>query len=247
MSTTEEQERLAVALKDAILKAYNPEVVILFGSLGRGDADEFSDVDLFLVIETDKDNSKLSEEIEGCLDSITKNKHIIVTTPLNFFRQRDIPGTLSFSAVKDGQILFEKQGWLSQHFPVDSYGKRKREVIQNEYFRSANEYLTRAELSLKRGNLFRCRDFTRFAAIKAAKGLFVKHDIHPPRETDLENLIYQVKELEPDLAQYTEFIRELNCYHPGAAGKTESRISCSMVDRTKEFVQVVMVQYYPDK
>jgi predicted nucleotidyltransferase len=42
MSATAEQMRMALDLKEAILKAYDPEAIILFGSLGRGDGDEFS-------------------------------------------------------------------------------------------------------------------------------------------------------------------------------------------------------------
>jgi len=41
MVHTAEQMRLAMALKEALLDAYDPEAIILFGSLGRGDADEF--------------------------------------------------------------------------------------------------------------------------------------------------------------------------------------------------------------
>jgi len=53
MVHTAEQMRLAMALKEALLDAYDPEAMILFGSLGRGDADDFSDVDLLIVMETD--------------------------------------------------------------------------------------------------------------------------------------------------------------------------------------------------
>ena len=37
-------------LKEAILNDYDPEAVILFGSMGRGDVYEFSDVDLLVVL-----------------------------------------------------------------------------------------------------------------------------------------------------------------------------------------------------
>ena len=46
---------LVVKLKNALLDNYNPEAVILFDSLARGDADEFSDVDLLVPIEREAD------------------------------------------------------------------------------------------------------------------------------------------------------------------------------------------------
>ena len=46
---------LVVRLKDALLDDYDPEAVILFGSFAKGDADEFSDVDLLVVIEREAD------------------------------------------------------------------------------------------------------------------------------------------------------------------------------------------------
>ncbi len=87
------QMRLAMKLKDAILDAYDPEIVILFGSLGRGDADEFSDIDLLVIMETLRDPKELRREISESLDHITTNKHIIVKSVDAFVHQLDIPGT----------------------------------------------------------------------------------------------------------------------------------------------------------
>ena len=36
------------------LKGYDPEKVILFGSATRGDTDEYSDIDLIVIKETDR-------------------------------------------------------------------------------------------------------------------------------------------------------------------------------------------------
>ena len=76
MARIEKQIRLAMALKEALLDAYDPEAIILFGSLGRGDADEFSDIDLLLVMETDRDAKELSEEMTEYLSPLSEDKHI---------------------------------------------------------------------------------------------------------------------------------------------------------------------------
>jgi len=82
MGDTTEQMKIAIALKDAILDAYDPEAIILFGSLGRGDADEFSDVDLLIVMEADRGVKELSEEMAEFLDRVTRDKHTLVSQRL---------------------------------------------------------------------------------------------------------------------------------------------------------------------
>jgi predicted nucleotidyltransferase len=240
MSTTAEQMAIALDLKEALLKAYDPEAIILFGSLGRGDGDELSDVDLFVVVETDRDNKDLGEEMTRYLDPFVRDKHVIVRTPREFCRQMDIPGTLVFSVVNEGKVLFEKAGWQDHHGPIDPYETRKQEVIEKDYGRSARDFLAQAELSLEKGNLFRCRDFARFSAARALKGIFVRNDIHPPRETDLAGLLEKVRALEPDLGGYAAFLGELNDYCPRGVDTQEIQRCRSMVEKTAAFVKEVM-------
>ena len=240
MSVVAKHMRMAVDLKEALLKIYDPEAVILFGSLGRGDGDEFSDVDLLVVIETDRDTKDLEAEMTRYLDPLVRDKHIILRTPQEFCRREDIPGTLVFSAVNDGRVLFEKDGWQNGYQPEESYEIRKQEVIRQDYAQSAREFQAQAESALEKGNLFRCRDFARFSAARALKGLFVRNDIHPPRHTDLVLLLNRTRTLEPDLAVYAEFLRELNDYCPDGNSTLETRRCRLMVERTAAFVEEVL-------
>lgn len=229
--------QLAMKLKQAVLDLYDPEAVILFGSLGRGDADEFSDIDLLVIMETVRDPKELRSEISESLDYITTNKHIIVKRVDEFIHQLDIPGTLVFPAMNEGQILFEKKGLCKKQPPLDSYAARKQGVIETEYLQKAREYIALAESSLRANNLFRCRDFIKFAAIRAIKGLFVKHDIHPPRDTDLVRLFHSTKKLEPGLIKYNGFLRELNIYCPGKAGNFEDLKNAAILQDTTDFIE----------
>lgn len=243
MAPTQKQIRLAVALKEALLDAYDPEAVILFGSLGRGDADEFSDVDLLLVMETDRDVKELSEEMTEYLSPLSEDKHIIVKTPGDFFLQRDIPGTIVFSALAEGRFLFEKKAWRRRTLPVDSYEKRKQGVIREEYERSARDFLTLAESALQKGALFRCRDFARFAAVRAIKGLFVKHDVHPPRETDLLALLNDVKQLAPHVVQHEAFLRKLNSHCPSGTDPEDRNRIGLLLEGTAGFIREIIASY----
>ncbi|MDD5205033.1 MAG: HEPN domain-containing protein, partial [Desulfobacterales bacterium] len=107
----------------------------------------------------------------------------------------------------------------------DSYETRKREVIGKDYVGEAHAFLGQAESYLDGGNLFRCRDFAKFAAVRALKGLFVHHDIHPPRELDLILLLKEVESLEPELVESAAFMQELNRYCP-AGGDTSEMLEC---------------------
>ncbi|WP_175530372.1 nucleotidyltransferase domain-containing protein [Desulfobacula phenolica] len=233
------QMQLAIKLKDAILDAYDPEAVILFGSLGRGDADEFSDIDLLVIMETVQDSKEVRNKISESLNHITTNKHIIVKKVNEFIHQFDIPGTLVFPAMNEGQILFEKTDILQQFPTTDSYITRKQKVIKTEYLQKAHEYLTLAEASLKTNHMFRCRDFAKFAAIRATKGLFVRHDIHPPRDTDLVQLFHSIKKFEPGLMKYNEFLRKLNTYCPEKTGDEADLKSAAVLQSTSDFIEHV--------
>jgi predicted nucleotidyltransferase/HEPN domain-containing protein len=239
MSGTADHTAKALEMKDALLDAYDPEAIILFGSLARGDGDEFSDVDLLVVMDTERDAKSLSEEMSRYLDSLARDKHVIVRTPREFCRQGDIPGTLAFSAEKEGRVLFEKPGWRSRHKPADGYSARKQEVIHQGYIKEAEDFLCQAGLSLEGGHFFRCRDFARFAGARALKGLFVKHDMQPPRETDLVELLEKAGTLEPDLAVHASFLRELNEYCPVGRDALEISRGRSMVQRTTTFVKEI--------
>jgi predicted nucleotidyltransferase/HEPN domain-containing protein len=240
MTTTAEQMQMALDLKEALLKVYDPEAIILFGSLGRGDGDEFSDVDLLIVIETDRDIKDLGEEMTRYLDPLVRDKHILVRTPEEFCRQMDIPGTLVFSVVNEGKVLFEKAGWQNHYRSKDSYETRKQEVMEQDYGRSARDFHAQAKSALEKGNLFRCRDLVRFSAARALKGLFVKNNIHPPRETDLVSLLDKIREMEPELGCHAPFLKELNDYCPNGNNTLESQVCRSMVEKTAAFVKEVM-------
>ena len=242
-STVKEQIKLAMLLKDTILETYNPEVIILFGSLGRGDTDEFSDVDLLVVMKTEGDVNDLGNEISNYLDPISTHKHIIVQTPRDFFLKQDIPGTIVFSAIQEGRILFEKSDRQIMAPPIESYNARKREVLDQEYIQTALEFLSQAESQHQKRHLFRSRDLMRFAIIRAIKGIFVKHDIHPPRETDLLTLITQAKNLESKLEQYMDLIHKLNDYIPDSTGHAGNLKNSKMLQKTTEFVIDVITPY----
>ena len=72
-----------------IVSEFEPEKVILFGSVASHTADEYSDVDLLVVMDTDRESFYRSIPIDIALRDITIDKGIIVVTPEEFGERKD--------------------------------------------------------------------------------------------------------------------------------------------------------------
>ena len=69
-----------------VLKAYDPERLILFGSRARGEADEYSDYDLVVIKRTDRPFLDRLRDMVPYLRQITRPVDILVYTPEEFER-----------------------------------------------------------------------------------------------------------------------------------------------------------------
>ena len=69
------------------------------------------------------------------------------------------------------------------------------------------------------------------------KGLFVKENIHPPRETDLNSLLRAAIRLNPAFEEYSDFLMELNDFSPGLYGDNKRRTSREILEKTSAFVK----------
>ena len=92
-----------------LVREFAPEQVILFGSRARGDARPDSDVDLLIV--TPVTGSKREKEIamRVALHHIAVPKDIIVVTPEEMERKRNIVGTVVYPALREGKVLYVRR------------------------------------------------------------------------------------------------------------------------------------------
>ena len=89
------------------LKRYGAEKVILFGSVARGDADAYSDVDLVIVKPTPMNFvDRLADVVRQCPTPL--NADIIVYTPEEFERMQEAENPFIECILKDGKSLYEK-------------------------------------------------------------------------------------------------------------------------------------------
>lgn len=230
----EKQAHIVNRLKSYLIDNYAPEMIILYGSTARGDSDEFSDIDMMVIMDVE-DDAKVSAEMLAGTDHIVHDKHIFVRSVADFITQRDIPGTMIFSALNEGLVLYRKANFDADAAPLKSYEERKKDVIKGEYLDQAREFLKKGETALDNMRLFRCRDYLRFAAVRALKAVMVFRDVHPPRSTDLEVLFESARELFQEVEKLQPLIEELNKYCP-AGNDPEEIAKCRDIADKTDFV-----------
>lgn len=104
MTTTE----LISVMVDRIVKQFQPNRIILFGSQARGDTDESSDVDLMVVLDHIPNKHRTAVEIGSSLRDVPISKDIVVVTPEEIEREGDVIGTVTYEALQEGRIMYEK-------------------------------------------------------------------------------------------------------------------------------------------
>jgi predicted nucleotidyltransferase len=90
-----------------LLREYDPEMVILFGSRARADFDSQSDVDLVIVKDTQK---RFLDRIKEVLEIIKPNFAIdvLVYTPEEFSEMLSQGNAFLTHVVQEGKVVYEK-------------------------------------------------------------------------------------------------------------------------------------------
>jgi predicted nucleotidyltransferase len=111
MSVSPKQEADANKIDEMvqrIAERFNPDQIILFGSHARGTARHDSDVDLLVVMPVMGSKRETRIEIRCALHDIRVAKDIIVATPDEVERHRDIVGTIIRPALREGKVLYDR-------------------------------------------------------------------------------------------------------------------------------------------
>ncbi len=91
-----------------IVHKFNPDKIILFGSYARGDAGQDSDVDLLVIMPVASSKREVAVEIGLELYDAGLPKDIVVATPEEIERYRDVSGTVIYPALREGKVLYER-------------------------------------------------------------------------------------------------------------------------------------------
>lgn len=90
-----------------LVERFRPTRIILFGSQARGTADHHSDVDLLVICPVSGKKRELMVAMDRALGGLGMARDVIVLTPEEFERDRQIPGTVARPAWLEGKVLYD--------------------------------------------------------------------------------------------------------------------------------------------
>jgi uncharacterized protein len=91
-----------------LVDCFDPDQIILFGSHARGTSGPDSDVDLLVIMPVDGSMRSLRIEMRVALHGINRPNDIILATPDQVSRRKNIIGTILYPALKEGQVLYAR-------------------------------------------------------------------------------------------------------------------------------------------
>ena len=89
-----------------VVNQFHPERIILFGSHAKGTAGPDSDVDLLVIMPVSGSKREKQIEIGVALHDIRIPMDIIVTTPEEVERRKNLVGTVIRPALREGEIIY---------------------------------------------------------------------------------------------------------------------------------------------
>ena len=94
---------------DAIVEDFSPQMIMIFGSVAKGTANGESDLDLLVVMDSDKPHAVRSAEIQLGLwkRKLLLDEDVIVVTPEEFERKKDDEHSFIYEIVNTGVIAYE--------------------------------------------------------------------------------------------------------------------------------------------
>ena len=92
-----------------IISFCSPEKIILFGSHAYGQPTPDSDLDIMVIMDTTERPHKRAVSLRKLLRDISVPKDIIVKTPDEFKRYKDVIGTIVFPAAHYGKVIYERR------------------------------------------------------------------------------------------------------------------------------------------
>ena len=102
--------QLIKVMVQRLVRQFDPEQIILFGSQARGTAGPDSDVDLLVVAPVSfAQKRKRQLEMRIALHDVRVPKDIILVTPDEVKWDRHIVGTIVYPALREGKVLYVRR------------------------------------------------------------------------------------------------------------------------------------------
>lgn len=91
-----------------LVDRFGPEQIILFGSHARGAAGPDSDVDLLVIMPFTGSKRAKQLEMRLALHDIPLAKDVILASPDEVARRRNVAGTIIRPALREGKVLYAR-------------------------------------------------------------------------------------------------------------------------------------------
>lgn len=93
---------------DRIVKEFNPEKIILFGSYADNTVRPDSDVDLLIVMDRAGSKREMAIAIDMAVANIDVPKDIIVITSDELQKYKNVVGTIIYPAYHAGKLIYDR-------------------------------------------------------------------------------------------------------------------------------------------
>jgi predicted nucleotidyltransferase len=122
--------RLIDRMVKRIVRRFQTETIILFGSQARGDAGPDSDVDLLVGMSCTGDQHDNAVEILIALDDIVVPTDVVVTSPEGFTWRKEVVGTVEWPAAREGTMLYARSWDGDRGDPGMDSQSRQRSMLR---------------------------------------------------------------------------------------------------------------------
>jgi len=102
------EENKILEIVNIIAKGYNPDKIILFGSYAKGTSDENSDLDLFVLKDTELSKSKRVVQVRRLLYGAMVPMDLVVFTPQEVDESKDNEFSFVNEILNTGQVMYER-------------------------------------------------------------------------------------------------------------------------------------------
>ena len=99
--------RLIKQMVRRLVRQFDPDQIILFGSHARGQPRPDSDLDLLIVLPEAPDRRRAAVEIMRALRDLPVSKDILVTTPAHLAERGQVNGLVYRTALEEGIVVYE--------------------------------------------------------------------------------------------------------------------------------------------
>ncbi|MSQ14758.1 MAG: HEPN domain-containing protein [Dehalococcoidia bacterium] len=203
-------------LVESIIRDYEPEMVLLFGSQARGDATTYSDIDIIIVQDTKK---RFKDRVDFFHTATEPSVPVdlIVYTPQEFRDMVSQGHRFVENALRDGIVLYDSVGYYSEIKDAVTSGRINMQADPAEEGRT---WLGQAELFLRSaihsssGGFYApaCSQFQQTAETALKAFLYSKGERYLHTHS-VDNLRQLCESYEPDFGAVTEEARNLDGFY----------------------------------